>query len=362
MSPVAKRCFEVSIPLKRAIEYRNVFDAPFKIYGLHNGSKNKFYRLALKFAENIDGSIAARMKEPSGVRVRFATNSPFVAIKAELVYDPSSQDPPTACKSFDLYVEKNGIFYFHNSFCPQNNNENKIEQISYFPDERTRNIVINFPIGASVKSLKIGIQKERDLFEGNGYKYEYPVVFYGSSVTQGFCASRPGNTFPDFISRALNCDYINMGFSSCPFGNESIAHFIANIPMSAIVIGYDYDSPNAQKLEEKHRRFYSIIREKNPSLPIVLLSPAYDSEMKEEKRCQKVIIDTYSFGLLNGDDNLYYIDGCTLFRKDLLFDCTVDGHRPNDLGMYFIAKKISKMLIGILRSSLFDALSCPEES
>ena len=362
MLSLSKRCFEISTPLKRDIGFQNVWDSPFRIYGLHDSTSNNFYRLSPRFAESMDDSFAARMKETAGIRVRFSTNSPFIAVKAELGEEPSAPDVPLACRGFDLYVEKNRIFYFHNSFCPQDKLENKIERITYFADDRLRDILIDFPIGASVKSLKIGIQKGSDLFEGHDYKWKLPVVFYGSSVTQGFFASRPGNTYPNFISRALNCDYINMGFSSCPFGNESIARFLANIQMSAIVIGYDYDAPNAEELEKTHCRLYRIIREQNPSLPVILLSPPYDSEIKEERKCQKAIIGTYSYGILNGDENLYYIDGCSFFKKDTLFDCTVDGHHPNDLGMYFIAKKISKMLNRILKTSLVDTLSFSEES
>ena len=341
----AKYCFGVLKPVEDNIVYRSVRSEPFKIYGLYNGSPENFYRLPSAFAETVNKDVAARMRESAGLRVRFATDSPFIAINAQLEDFSSAPHLTTlASKGFDLYVEKDGIFTYHNSFHPPFDTENEIAGITYFGESKIRNIVIDFPLGAVVRDLRIGFRKGSGLFPGHGYKLDLPIVFYGSSVTQGFSASRPGNTYQNFISRALNADYINMGFSSGALGEKNMAEYLSRIPMSVFVLDFDRDPPDAELLKRRHAEFYRIIRGKNPTLPIVILSRPATSETQEERLRRKIIVETYCNGILDGDKNLYYIDGCSFFRKDALFDCTVDGCLPNDLGMYFIAKKIIKTL------------------
>ena len=78
------------------------------------------------------------------------------------------------------------------------------------------------------------------------------------------------------ISRALDCDYVNLGFWGNAKGEEEMANYIATLKMSAFVYDYDYNAPSAEHLQATHEKMFKIIREKQPNLPIVILSaPKY---------------------------------------------------------------------------------------
>ena len=89
------------------------------------------------------------------------------------------------------------------------------------------------------------------------YVVEKPIVFYGSSITEGGCASRVTNAYPALLSKWLNADYINLGFSGSAKGEIPVAEFIAEQSMSAFVYDYDHNAPNPEHLAATHEAFFS---------------------------------------------------------------------------------------------------------
>ena len=100
----------------------------------------------------------------------------------------------------------------------------------------------------SVDELLVGLQPGAVLQGGGSYRAAAPVAFYGSSITQGGCASRPGNSYQAVISRMLNCDYRNFGWSGSAHGELAMAQYIAQQPMSLFFLDYDHNSPSAEHL------------------------------------------------------------------------------------------------------------------
>ena len=135
-----------------------------------------------------------------------------------------------------------------------------------------REITINFPLYNGIESLYIGIDEHSTLEKAAPYKMEKPIVFYGSSVTQGACASRPGTCYPSLLSRWLDADFINLGFSGNDKGEPALAHYIASLEMSAFVYGYGYNARTIEHYKNTYYPFYEIIRKKNPELPIIMMS------------------------------------------------------------------------------------------
>jgi lysophospholipase L1-like esterase len=169
------------------------------------------------------------------------------------------------------------------------------------------------------------------------------VVYYGSSITQGGCASRPGNAYQAIISRETNVDHVNLGFSGSAKGEPAMAEYIKNLPMSVFVMDYDHNCNNAEHLRETHHTFYRIIREANPDLPIVIVgSSAILLKEKEFAARREVVIESYRQALAEGDKNVYFIDGRELFAGDCWDACTVDGTHPNDFGFFRMAMRIGK--------------------
>lgn len=335
------------------LHFLDVRREPFRVYGLYN------YREELPFKRMPD-SVAASVSEKvkclnactTGGRVRFSTDSKYIAIKAVM---PSVTTFPhmtlLGTAGFDLFIDDERSA-FRKAFMPPAVIKDGYESILYFPDCRTRNITINFPIYSSVESLYIGLQNSAGIGGGKEYHFKKPVLYYGSSITQGGCTSRPGNSYPAILSRQLDCDFINFGFSGSAKGEPAIAEYISSMEIGALVCDYDHNAPNADYLAATHEPFYKKIREKAPILPIVLISkPDFDISSREDIMRRECIYRTFIHAVQNGDENIFFIDGQSFFN-DGSKDCyTVDGCHPNDAGFLKMAERIGCTVGEILRKN-----------
>ncbi|MEG1980076.1 MAG: SGNH/GDSL hydrolase family protein, partial [Victivallaceae bacterium] len=137
--------------------------------------------------------------------------------------------------------------------------------------------------------------------------------------------------------RAVDAPQINLGFSGCGRGEFGVAKAIAGLDLSCFVMDYDHNAPSAEHLEATHEKFFQIIRERNPQLPIIIITKCdiwrhIGYEVNSQRR--EVIRRTYDNAVAAGDKNVYFIDGETLFGTVNRNECTVDTCHPNDLGFY----------------------------
>lgn len=328
--------------------FHNVRKSPFEIYGLYNPKKEKvFKRLPDSIGLSVNEGVEALYTNTAGGRVRFSTDSPYIVIKAEMyALGKMSHFSLTGSCGFDLYIdEENGESHFYNVFKPPFHAQDGYKSILYFKTKALRHITINFPTYSNVNNLYVGLSKDSVLGKGLKYSKKEPVVYYGSSITQGGCASRPGNTYESVVSRRLNVDHINLGFSGSGRGEENIAEYISSLSMSAFVLDYDHNSPHVSHLSDTHYSFYRKVREKHPSIPIIIMSKSdflldYQTNVKR----RKVIFDTYTRAIDEGDENVYFIDGESVFRGQYEDMCTVDGTHPNDLGFALMADAVESTL------------------
>ncbi len=327
----------------------NVRQSPFKMYGLLPGKVNDpFCRIPQQTAEACNEGVLALHTNTAGGRVRFCTDSSCVAIRVKM---PARCLMPhmtfVGSSGFDLYVTQKEKSRYAGSFMPPIDRENGYESLIRFPDRSLRDITINFPLYDAVDELLIGLEPDSVLRSGEEYRSQKPVVFYGSSITQGGCASRPGNSYQAIISRALNCDYRNLGWSGSARGEQTMAQYIAEQPMQLFFMDYDHNSPSIEHLEKTHEPFFLTIREKNPDLPVIFASKTdlpLSREAEEETALRrKIICTTMENALRRGDKNVRFVDGGTVFasfeEQGLTADsCTVDGCHPNDLGFWCMSQ------------------------
>ena len=329
---------------KNDIKFYDARVSPFKIYGIfyENG---KFRRMPEEIAKTVSNGVYSLHANTAGGRVRFKTNSSYVAINAKMT--AIGKMPHFAlCGSagFDLYV--NGVYKA--SYVPPYYMTDGYEGVIELDDQDVKEIMINFPLYSDVCELYIGVCEDSVILPPEPYKTELPVVFYGSSVTQGGCASRPGTSYQGFISRELDTDYINLGFSGGARAEDEIADYIKTLNMSAFVYDYDYNAPDISYLKNTHEKMFKRIREANPTLPIVLVSMPKQNLSSVDLERLEVIRTTYQNALSSGDKKVYFIDGRTLM--DIAgTEGTVDSVHPTDLGFFSMAKTMSKLLKNILK-------------
>lgn len=349
MSPWIGYCQEGLKVKETDVEYHSVREKPIKIYGLCNPRKH-YRRLEKEFAETVSGGVLSHSANSSGGRVRFATDSRYLAIRIKHKnYDGGSPHLSRLnLLGVDLYIKNGEEEQYYTTFLPPVDCEDGYEGIRNFKDRRLREITLCLPIGIEVYEMEIGIEKGAELKEHTPYKIERPIVFYGSSITNGYAASRPGNIYEGFISRALDCNFLDLGFSGSALGEPALAEYIADLDMTAFVLDYDHNAPDTEHLKRTHEPFFKAVRKKNPTLPIVIVSrPSVDLNDDECAR-RDVILNTYLNAKKAGDRNVCFVDGYTFFPQECKNDCTVDGCHPNDLGMYFMAVRIRRALSDIL--------------
>lgn len=331
---------------KEDVRWLSSNDEAFSIYGLMQ-DENGYKRMDTELAMSISPHFNMLSRMTSGGRIVFETNSPYIAINVKAELMPMSHMTYLGTFGFDIYEDSGDGFKYLNSLCPPENcieEKNGYECMYEFRTPGVRKLMINFPLYGFVNQLYIGVDENSYVKKlPNHYKDMKPMVFYGSSVTHGACATRPGNCYPHIVSRKTNIDFINLGFSGSANAQKEIAEYIANIPMSAFIMEYDYnDCQTPELVRQKHYPFYKIIRDKNPDLPIIVMSlPITSTEPWYESR--QCVIESYEKAKANGD-NVYFVDGLTIFDGEF-YDCaTTDGCHPSDYGFVRMAKAVLKGL------------------
>ena len=218
-----------------------------------------------------------------------------------------------------------------------------------------RSYTINFPVHAVVESLEIGLSPDAKLDFARPYRDIKPVIFYGSSIVHGTAASRPGTIYPAIISRDLNLDFRNIGFSGMAKAEPVLGEWLATLPMSVFVYDYDHNSPDLDHLRATHYPFYEIIREKNPDVPVIMITRpdywTYPTKQEHILQRRDIIMESYLKARAAGDKNVYFIDGLSFFSTDHPYECSVDGVHPNDYGFFMMYKAV----LPVLKKALAEA-------
>ncbi len=324
---------------KPDIKFLDARSSPFKIYGVfyENG---KFRRMPEEIAKTVSAGVYGLHANTAGGRLRFKTNSPYVAISAKMEnIGKMSHFALCGSAGFDIYADGE----FKASYRPPFDMEDGYESVIDLGSREMREITINFPLYSDVRELFVGLADSAEIAEPSPYRVEKPVVFYGSSITQGGCASRPGTSYQGFLSRWLSADHINLGFSGSARGEDEIADYIKGLDMSVFVYDYDHNAPDADHLERTHERMFKRIREVNPSLPIIIISMPKPYLTPDQLHRLEIIRRTYDNAAASGDENVYFIDGRTLLTLAGT-DGSVDFTHPNDLGFFSMASRILEVL------------------
>lgn len=334
--------------------WRDVRQAPFSLHGFFEPETEPFFhRLPIDVADATSVGVSKLHKESAGGRVRFSTNSPYIAIRAKFrVVGRSSHLPLISTAGFDLYIDGEFGSRFVKEFRMPYDMVDQYEQIIELDGEVMRSYTINFPVHAVVETLEVGLKPDARLETARPYRDIAPIVFYGSSIVHGTAASRPGYMYPTIVSRNLNMDFRNIGFSGNAKAEAGLAEWMATLPMSVFVCDYDHNAPTVEHLAATHYPLYEIIREKNPNLPYVMITrPNYwycrtDREPILKRR--DIVMSSYLKARAAGDKNVYFIDGMSFFVEPHQYDFTVDGIHPNDAGFVRMADSIGTVIKHIL--------------
>ena len=331
---------------KDGLSFYNIDNEPFSIHGVYRDGE-KYRRLPEAVAKEVSDGVHFLHAHTAGGRVRFRTNSTRVAVSVKLsnLCRGSNFTLSGSC-GLDLYMD-NG---YESTFMPPYEMVDSYESCLPTHSSEWHEYMIHLPLYSEVLSLHIGLDETAGLEAAAPYAEICPVVYYGSSITQGGCASRPGLAYQAILSRRLNGDFLNLGFSGSAKAEPRMAEYIKTLPMKAFVYDYDFNAPTLEHLQQTHEAMFRVIREANPTLPIVMLSRPKGKLIVDEPERLAVIKATYEHAVEAGDKNVYFIDGPTLMALcgTAGNEGTVDNCHPNDFGFVSMAAALEKVLKEIL--------------
>lgn len=327
----------------------SAFNAPIKVFGIADFYKRRsFARLPDEVIKAVP-SLEFLGRRSSGGRVCFRTNSSTLCIKIEL--ETLSVDI-----GMSIYASQSAFVYTGSrqdlrllGLVNPPNYETKVLQNSFELSGEMQDITVLVPRNEIIKSIDVSIDDNAELCEPTPYKYSKPILYYGSSITEGGCCCNPINCYNAMISRHLDVDYYNFGFSGSCKGESALADFFNTLDFSIFVLDYDHNAPDVAHLEATHEPFYKKIREANKSVPILMLTRPRPYLTEEETQRKDVVKKTYENAIASGDKNVYFFDGPSFFKGFADSEhCFIDGCHPNDLGFFKMAEALEPTIKALL--------------
>lgn len=290
-------------------------------------------------------------RNSAGMAIRFRSNSTQIKAKWECLDNVHMNHmTDVGIKGLDLYcLQKDGKWRFVCSGRPSG----KINEATIIANmsAEEREYMMYLPLYDGLVSLQIGVDSlsfiDKPLI--NKPIREKPIVFYGTSILQGGCANRPGMAHTNIISRRLNRECINLGFSGNAMLDLEVAEIMSNIDASVYVLDF-VPNANVEQMNERMVKFYKIIRDKNPKTPIVFIEdPIFCHSMfdkliaKEISKKNTTVNRIFKELKKSGEKNIYMIHSDKMIGDD--GEATVDGIHFTDLGMM----RYSDLLTPILK-------------
>ena len=309
--------------------------------------ESPYDRLPISYKEKVREPVWDLSKASAGITVRFHSNSTSINLKWTVLNDfDMPHMAATGIKGIDLYTKYNnkwryvttagalvGLKTYQNKSIPADN-INEYELIKNMTPE-FREYKLFLPLYDGVTKLEVGIDSTASIEKASPSTVK-PIVFYGTSITQGGCASRPGMAHTNIISRKLDVDCINYGFSGNGRMETPIVELISEIDARFYVIEC-LQNMDSERVSERVTPLVDIIRTKHPHTPIVLVenmmyTTAFLDHTEETRLIQEnaALKNEYDKIIKSGTPNIFYIKD----NKDFLVDNegTVDGVHLTDLG------------------------------
>ncbi len=333
--------------------WRRPDTAPFRLAGFPWYEQERlFRRLPVVEPGRLPEGVDNLANQTAGGQVAFRSDSTSVAVKVELL-GPADMDhmPPTGQCGFDLYIGEPGEQRFCNVVRYDKNLAEYEAVLFEHPDTEKRSFTLNFPLYQGVKRLEIRLAQDAAVEAPAPWSADGSVVIYGTSITQGGCASRPGMAYTNILSRAMNVEFVNLGFSGNGTGGAEVIEFVAAVPNPRLfVLDYEANAGWHENMGKTLPEAVRIIRLQHPEVPILVVSRiayamdlTHADQLAEREACRDMQAHLVADHRAQGDTRIHFLDGSSVLGED--FDeCTVDGVHPNDLGFMRMARALEPVL------------------
>ncbi len=322
-------------------------------------SEENYSRLPDKYKNVVRPVVWNLSQHSAGINIRFKTNSPEIWVKWELMgFSPKANMTAIGASGLDLYCRKDDKWQYVNSGIPKQI-KNEALLISDM-ETSSKEFMINLPLYEGVKKIEIGVVQGYEILKSDDLQEEdLPIVFYGTSITQGASASRPGMAYPSIISRNLGVETINLGFSGNGKFEKSVGEVLCDFDSKLLVLDCTPNS-SPEVINENALDLILQFRSCHPNVPILLVesiireyshfkitdSTVFGSRQYINRQNQ-ALKEAYYKAREMGVEQLYYLEADNLIGHD--HEATVDGTHLSDLGMMRIAEAVQNKIEAILK-------------
>ena len=313
-------------------------------------TKAPFDRLPARAEKIVRQPIWELSRHSAGLYVDFKTNAKSISARWTLTSDrlAMAHMAATGVSGLDLYINRDNKWHYLATGRPSKFPTNEVELVTGLAPG-SANYRLYFPLYNGVSAVEIGVPAGSSFeFKREPDRHVKPVVIYGTSITQGGCASRPGMSFAAILGRRLNVPVINLGFSGNGKAEKEIAELLGELDASVFILD---PLPNlfASQVDERLPTFIQTLRKLRPTTPILLNeSPRYPAIAFLPEQMQRV---TESNNILQrigkaqaaaGDHHIAVISAADLAAES--GETTVDGIHPTDIGFVIMADAIEPAL------------------
>jgi hypothetical protein len=314
--------------------------------------KRYFDRMPAKAEGVVRSPVWNLSRHSAGMSVRFVTNAARIDVDYELYSGNLAMPhmPATGVSGLDLYGQLNdGPQRWVNVVKPT---QQQIRAtLASRLDGAKREYTIYLPLYNGVNHLKIGVPGEAE-FEPLPPRTKRPLLFYGTSIMHGACASRPGMAIPAILGRRFDWPTINLGFSGNGRMEAEVAGLLAELDPAVYCIDC-LPNMNADLVRQRAPHLVHVLRQQHPETPIVLVedrintNAAFLPDRAQHHRAnQQALREVFESLSAAGVNNLHYLPGAHLLGDD--GEGATDGSHPSDLGFMRYAAAYEDVLRPLL--------------
>jgi lysophospholipase L1-like esterase len=311
-----------------------------------------FYdRLPAKAKGVVRDGVWGLARDSAGLCVRFVTDSDRIAARWTVTSPSLGMDhmPATGVSGLDLYVNDGGRWRWLAVGRAPKSPTNEVVLAEGIP-AGAYEYLLYLPLYNGVKSLQVGVASNATLARAPQLPPDRrrPICFYGTSITQGGCASRPGMVYTAILGRRLNRAVINLGFSGNGRMDPELATLLGEIDAAAYVLDC-LPNMTADTVKERVVPFVESLRKARPETPIILVenlpyqyTPFLPKPRQQLLEKNQALHDAYQRLAAGGVRRLTYVPGDSLVGDD--GQATVDGVHLTDLGFLRFADALEPVL------------------
>jgi hypothetical protein len=294
-----------------------------------------FDRLPSSAEGKVTDAVWNLSRDSAGMMARFKTSSSAISVHYKVRKSQLGMPhmPATGVSGIDLYARDNDGKWKWVQVTKPATQEVQTEIIQGL-EPGVREYAAYLPLYNGMEFLKIGVEKGAS-FEGLAPRGK-PIVFYGTSITHGACASRPGMVHTNILGRKLDMPIVNLGFSGNGRMDQAVGEFLVQLDAAVFVIDC---LPNMQPADvtAKCEPLVKLLRAAKPNTPIVLVEDRrFTNDWITPKKRQfhtdnhAALRKAYDSLVAQGIEKLFYIHGDSLYGDDT--EGATDASHANDLG------------------------------